>query len=227
MAKRKKFDEGGSVADRVLDLATGKDTRSVMDKPVKDMRDPQYRAELERKQALETSSPELDVLTGGVGSKGFGVSRNILKRAPTKRPNVRIGEALETRARNEESILEHLNRRGKTPEERTRLIQEHKDAVRKQEEDAIRRKKADEKTAIEIQAVKSVAVPLIRNTYYLGNEAEKSELLQKRKAAAAEKAKKELEEEFAKDYKRGGKVSAASKRADGCAQRGKTKGRMV
>ena len=28
-------------------------------------------------------------------------------------------------------------------------------------------------------------------------------------------------------YKSGGKVSSASKRADGCAQRGKTKGRMV
>lgn len=27
--------------------------------------------------------------------------------------------------------------------------------------------------------------------------------------------------------KKGGKVSSASKRADGCAQRGKTKGRMV
>ena len=29
------------------------------------------------------------------------------------------------------------------------------------------------------------------------------------------------------EYKKGGKVSSASKRADGCAQRGKTKGRMV
>lgn len=28
-------------------------------------------------------------------------------------------------------------------------------------------------------------------------------------------------------YKKGGKVSSASKRADGCAQRGKTKGRIV
>jgi hypothetical protein len=28
-------------------------------------------------------------------------------------------------------------------------------------------------------------------------------------------------------YKKGGKVNSASKRADGCAQRGKTKGRMV
>lgn len=30
-----------------------------------------------------------------------------------------------------------------------------------------------------------------------------------------------------RNYKAGGKVSSASKRADGCAQRGKTKGRMV
>lgn len=29
------------------------------------------------------------------------------------------------------------------------------------------------------------------------------------------------------DYSKGGKVSSASKRGDGCAQRGKTKGRMV
>jgi hypothetical protein len=30
-----------------------------------------------------------------------------------------------------------------------------------------------------------------------------------------------------KDYKKGGKVSSASKRADGCATKGKTKGRLV
>ena len=30
-----------------------------------------------------------------------------------------------------------------------------------------------------------------------------------------------------RNYKAGGKVSSASKRADGCAQRGKTKGKMV
>jgi hypothetical protein len=33
--------------------------------------------------------------------------------------------------------------------------------------------------------------------------------------------------DLTKNYKAGGKVSSASKRADGCAQRGKTKGRMV
>jgi len=30
-----------------------------------------------------------------------------------------------------------------------------------------------------------------------------------------------------KGYNKGGKVSSASKRADGCAMKGKTKGRMV
>jgi hypothetical protein len=33
--------------------------------------------------------------------------------------------------------------------------------------------------------------------------------------------------DLTKNYKAGGKVSSASKRADGCAQRGKTKGKMV
>jgi hypothetical protein len=33
--------------------------------------------------------------------------------------------------------------------------------------------------------------------------------------------------DLTKNYKAGGKVSSASKRADGCAQRGKTKGRMI
>lgn len=43
-----------------------------------------------------------------------------------------------------------------------------------------------------------------------------------------EKDKRKKEEEMkAQGMKKGGKVSSASKRADGCAQRGKTKGRMV
>jgi hypothetical protein len=33
--------------------------------------------------------------------------------------------------------------------------------------------------------------------------------------------------DLTKNYKAGGKVSSASKRADGCAKRGKTKGRMI
>jgi hypothetical protein len=42
MAKVKKFAEGRSVTDKFLDYVTDKDTRSVMDIPKKDMRDPQY-----------------------------------------------------------------------------------------------------------------------------------------------------------------------------------------
>jgi hypothetical protein len=38
---------------------------------------------------------------------------------------------------------------------------------------------------------------------------------------------KELAARRAKAHKKGGKVSSASSRADGCAIRGKTKGRMV
>jgi len=37
----------------------------------------------------------------------------------------------------------------------------------------------------------------------------------------------QLQAETDAGYKKGGSVSSASKRADGCAQRGKTKGRMV
>jgi len=52
-----------------------------------------------------------------------------------------------------------------------------------------------------------------------------------RKIAAGEKeeAEKAAEAERRKQsgMKKGGKVSSASSRADGCAQRGKTKGRMV
>lgn len=44
--------------------------------------------------------------------------------------------------------------------------------------------------------------------------------------AAGRKSKEQAEVE-AKGMKKGGKVSSASKRADGCAIKGKTKGRMV
>jgi hypothetical protein len=41
------------------------------------------------------------------------------------------------------------------------------------------------------------------------------------------KFKQEIDKIENKQYKKGGKVSSASSRADGCAQRGKTKGRMI
>jgi len=42
-----------------------------------------------------------------------------------------------------------------------------------------------------------------------------------------EEAPPSKEESGEKEYRRGGKVSSASSRADGCAVKGKTKGRMV
>jgi|LakMenE01Jun11ns_1017448.scaffolds.fasta_scaffold9953861_8 hypothetical protein len=45
--------------------------------------------------------------------------------------------------------------------------------------------------------------------------------------AAGKSSLEDKEAESESSYKRGGKVSSASKRADGCAIKGKTKGRMV
>jgi hypothetical protein len=54
---------------------------------------------------------------------------------------------------------------------------------------------------------------------------------EERQAAAADAANTQRQAGIAaaatKGMKKGGKVSSASSRADGCAQRGKTKGRMV
>ena len=55
-----------------------------------------------------------------------------------------------------------------------------------------------------------------------------TETLDKGLAKAAGKTEKGiLNTRLSKDYKKGGSVSSASKRADGCAVKGKTKGRIV
>jgi hypothetical protein len=53
---------------------------------------------------------------------------------------------------------------------------------------------------------------------------------EKQEKAKQEKAKRESDSEMKREtrgMKKGGKVSSASSRADGCAQRGKTRGKMV
>jgi hypothetical protein len=45
--------------------------------------------------------------------------------------------------------------------------------------------------------------------------------------AAGKTEKGVLNTKLSKDYKKGGSVSSASKRADGCASKGKTKGRII
>lgn len=81
MAKRKKFDGGGSV----------------MDEPTKDMRDPAYRKQREREQALETSTPELMFAGSAIGARP--VIKKILTRSkqPSKSltENIVIGQDVE------------------------------------------------------------------------------------------------------------------------------------
>ena len=61
-------------------------------------------------------------------------------------------------------------------------------------------------------------------------QAKEIEAMQKQKMAAKARGPRPQQASMEggyKGYAKGGKVSSASKRADGCAQRGKTKGRMV
>jgi hypothetical protein len=71
--KTRKFREGGSV----------------MDSPSYDMRDPAYRKQLEKKQALETSTEDLEFLLGaGAAKQGAGLLvknlKNLTQRAPSR-----------------------------------------------------------------------------------------------------------------------------------------------
>jgi hypothetical protein len=105
MRKLKKFADGDSVTNKFFDWMTDKDTRSVMDIPEKDMRDPQYRKELGEKQALETSSPEFALIGPARASaavktastEGRGVAKSFLDElspAPAPKRIPEIGEKL-------------------------------------------------------------------------------------------------------------------------------------
>jgi len=71
---------------------------SVMDTPSRDMRDPAYRKQLEKEQALETSTDDLELLLGvGAARKGIGFLakdfKNVTQRAPSRSitKNIEIG----------------------------------------------------------------------------------------------------------------------------------------
>jgi hypothetical protein len=65
----------------------------------------------------------------------------------------------------------------------------------------------------------------LRAEQYMGTTQE--EMDEMRKEYEAVKKRNQAPVPPASGMKKGGKVSSASKRADGCAQRGKTRGRMV
>ena len=75
------------------------------------------------------------------------------------------------------------------------------------------------------QGVGGFLPQMIARNAYEGKEEEKKRKEAEAKAAAAGAAPAEAGP--APGMKKGGKVSSASKRADGCAIKGKTKGRMV
>ena len=57
--------------------------KSVMDEPSKDMRDPAYRKQLEREQALETSAPEFAFVgPAGKAQSSLKSAKDILTRIP-------------------------------------------------------------------------------------------------------------------------------------------------
>ena len=249
MAKVKKFAEGRSVTDKFLDYVTDKDTRSVMDMPKKDMRDPQYRKEMEQKQAIKEPdiSPE-DIVIGPakkaaaavkafsyarkagratpeIGSnvsrmvdkspkyEGFGSTEEWLRHGEMRSPaNLAKEKAAfeKQRAEVRKSITDYdageVEREG-IDSFRGRVKQQQQEKMQKQKQAAsgrgrLKRFSRDEIAPSNYGAASNLAMEA---------EDQASGLLNKPETG----------------YKKGGKISSASTRADGCAQRGKTKGRMV
>jgi hypothetical protein len=185
---RKKFDRGGSV----------------MDKPSRDMRDPRYRKQLEREQALETSAPESMLIGPGGAASGF----RFLK--PAAKPT---GAIPEVGSRLPEAVLKgHTDYYSKLAG--GKLSKESIEGLAKQA------------TAAELRQAKQQAQAL------KGTAAERRA---KKVRAVAETTASSAARPIGIEYltqrgegkKAGGAVKSASKRGDGIAQRGKTKGRMV
>jgi hypothetical protein len=186
---RKKFDGGGSV----------------MDKPSRDVRDPEYRRQLEREQALEASpvGPE-DLIGLGLGKRALSATEMAL------RPNVQntlVKDVLKGSGKGTYAVRNVFN---------------------PAELEDIRR------TGYMMPSAKEVASGKNRKWFTLTDTPNKNHLRVRADKVPPNKAvrRKDIERyDPDKDdyvpFKKGGKVSSASSRADGIAQRGKTKGRMV
>lgn len=218
MAKVKKFAEGKSVTDKFLDWATDKDTRSVMDIPKKDMRDPAYRKELERKQALKEPdiSPE-DIVIGPAKKavaafKAYSNAKKVGRVAPEIGSNV-------SRMVKDENPWDAI--RKKADVDRASDIVERegkesfKDRVRQQQQEEIQKEVQKQKQAASGRG---------------GLKRESRTEIAPRNYGAASNLAMEAEDQanglFNKpdtEYKKGGKVRSASARADGIAIRGKTR----
>lgn len=80
-----------------------------------------------------------------------------------------------------------------------------------------------------ITPIIGAAVPELRDKLFnIGaDETKAPEEEKKKEEEKRAEAVRQNQNVYQPTYKKGGKVSSASKRADGCAQRGKTRGRIV
>lgn len=219
MARRKKFDEGGSV----------------MDKPIADMRDPRYRRQLEREQAIEPVYPELDLI--GVGSAARNaIGRGILRSRRKNFDTPQIGSGIRKEIEREDFIKDRVRARSKTPEEGDREVALYEAAVGREKQAKMEANRPAEREARRKKGVEDFAKSVGRGAAgsIMSLGLGEGPYLKQRREAEQERemdegrAKVQRQREVAEGaYKKGGKVSAASKRGDGIAQRGKTKGRMV
>ena len=264
MARIKKFAEGKSVTDKFLDYVTDKDTRSVMDMPKKDMRNPQYRKELEQKQALQEPdiSPE-DLIAGPVKAlknvaRTYQVgkmAKPISEAAMKMRPEVEEAERIKNFAsKQNKNYLEKEQKNIKDAKVNPQLYNAGKydefypqganklstqtlaDRVEKEgitsfrnryigqkEKEIVNDAQKAERAAVGKQTLKRKFLPRTPLTY--GSIGAAGNVMMEAEDQASGLLNKPDTE-----YKKGGKVksfSTASRRGDGIAQRGKTKGRMV
>jgi len=178
MKTRKKFDDGGSV----------------MDKPSRDMRDPAYRRQLEREQALETSAPEFMLIGPGGAAKQL---KNFVG-TPTKFRGVapEIGSAT-PQALHRKNLKDLMSFDDMTFAEKKALARSTTNAQIQAIKDSIQKSKSTPKEKLN-NLVDDIIGGVARTAGY----------------------------EALVNKKKGGVVKSASSRADGIAQRGKTRGNM-
>jgi hypothetical protein len=126
---------------------------SVMDTPSRDMRNPAYRKQLEKEQALETSTDDLELVLGvGAVRKGIGFLAKDFKNSIQRAPSRSITKGIQIGSKTPEAIYK---------KEYDRLRQMADDALaqgRKVSEKEIK-EKADYWTKYELKKIKDNKLP--------------------------------------------------------------------
>jgi len=200
----KRFDNGGSVMDRVSP----------------DMSNPAYRKQLEQEQALETSSPE-SVFLGGAprALKGAGAlikSGGVKGSSKSLTDNLVIGSGARQKDRINKAIEEHVL--SKLPEHQ----REH--AIKRMQNSVLDARKEANKQAAKGQFLDKVLDAEVRTmrTFTAENA---PKIASRVNDVLEDRELRRQERESRGGMKKGGtvKVKSASARADGCCIRGKTR----